>query len=225
MQIATSLAHPRNRTARHIDGLANLFTAAICKVTKGRPGRRLQVARNPRGGRRTPHPRGTASASSATSAPMTRAARHQLALRTGLSIVVTLVLLAFTTPLAQAAASRAPRNVLLHAQAGVRTLASQASTSSSRSLAASASRALSGATASALWIDPSDSVAPAYGSQIFTDLTAALADLQSVHSSCAGSASREIVVGLRALAAATINRASGSKSPLLANAMPSARAR
>ena len=37
MQIATSLAHPRNRTARHIDGLANLFTAAICKVTKGRP--------------------------------------------------------------------------------------------------------------------------------------------------------------------------------------------
>lgn len=37
LQIAGSLAHPRNPTARHIDGLANLFTAAICKVTKGRP--------------------------------------------------------------------------------------------------------------------------------------------------------------------------------------------
>ena len=149
---------------------------------------------------------------------MTRAARHQLALRTGLSIVVTLVLLAFTTPLAQAAASRAPRNVLLHAQAGVRTLASQASTSSSRSLAASASRALSGATASALWIDRSDSVAPSYGSQIFTDSAAALADLRPVRSTRARTAVAQIVAGLRALAAATINRASRSKSPLLANA-------
>jgi hypothetical protein len=37
LQIASSLAHPRNRTARHIDGLANLFAAAICRVTKGRP--------------------------------------------------------------------------------------------------------------------------------------------------------------------------------------------
>jgi Domain of unknown function (DUF929) len=36
-QIAGSLAEPRNPIARHIDGLANLFTAAICKVTKGRP--------------------------------------------------------------------------------------------------------------------------------------------------------------------------------------------
>ncbi len=36
-QIATSLSHPRNQIARHIDGLANLFTAAICKVTHGRP--------------------------------------------------------------------------------------------------------------------------------------------------------------------------------------------
>jgi Domain of unknown function (DUF929) len=36
-QIAGSLAHPANRVARSIDGLANLFSAAICKVTKGRP--------------------------------------------------------------------------------------------------------------------------------------------------------------------------------------------
>jgi hypothetical protein len=37
-QIAGSLANPHNRVARQVDGLANLFTAAICRVTKGRPG-------------------------------------------------------------------------------------------------------------------------------------------------------------------------------------------
>jgi hypothetical protein len=37
-QIAGSLADPHNPIARHVDGLANLFTAAICRVTKGRPG-------------------------------------------------------------------------------------------------------------------------------------------------------------------------------------------
>jgi hypothetical protein len=36
-QIAGSLAHPRSPLARRIDGLANLFTAAMCNVTKGRP--------------------------------------------------------------------------------------------------------------------------------------------------------------------------------------------
>ena len=37
-QIAGSLANPHNRIARQVDGLANLFTAAICTTTKGRPG-------------------------------------------------------------------------------------------------------------------------------------------------------------------------------------------
>ncbi len=37
-QIAGSLANPHNRIARQVDGLANLFTAAICSATKGRPG-------------------------------------------------------------------------------------------------------------------------------------------------------------------------------------------
>lgn len=37
-QIAGSLANPHNRIARQVDGLANLFTAAICRVTKSRPG-------------------------------------------------------------------------------------------------------------------------------------------------------------------------------------------
>jgi hypothetical protein len=36
-QIAGSLAGAHNRIARHVDGLANLFAAAICNVTKGRP--------------------------------------------------------------------------------------------------------------------------------------------------------------------------------------------
>ena len=36
-QIAGSLADPHNRVAREVDGLANLWTAAICTVTKGRP--------------------------------------------------------------------------------------------------------------------------------------------------------------------------------------------
>ena len=36
-QIAGSLVAAHNRIARHVDGLANLFAAAICKVTKGRP--------------------------------------------------------------------------------------------------------------------------------------------------------------------------------------------
>lgn len=37
-QIAGSLANPHNRVARRVDGLANLFTAAMCTATKGRPG-------------------------------------------------------------------------------------------------------------------------------------------------------------------------------------------
>jgi hypothetical protein len=37
LQTAAALAHPRNAIARHVDGLANLFTAAICKATKGHP--------------------------------------------------------------------------------------------------------------------------------------------------------------------------------------------
>ncbi len=37
-QIAGSLADPHNRIAREVDGLANLWTAAICTATKGRPG-------------------------------------------------------------------------------------------------------------------------------------------------------------------------------------------
>lgn len=36
-QIAGSLANPHNPTAQRIDGLANLFTAAFCKVTSGHP--------------------------------------------------------------------------------------------------------------------------------------------------------------------------------------------
>ncbi len=36
-QIATSLANPHSQIALRIDGLANVFTAAICQVTKGRP--------------------------------------------------------------------------------------------------------------------------------------------------------------------------------------------
>lgn len=151
---------------------------------------------------------------------MTPAVSHARgrALTLGLSVAAALVLLAFAAPLAQAAGSRAPRNLLVHAQAGVRTLASQASTSSAGSVAGSASRALAAATAPALWIDPRDSVAPAYGSQIFTDAGAAIADLHSLRSSRARSAIREIVAGLGALVAATIERASASKSPLLANA-------
>ncbi len=38
-QIASSLAHSGTVTARSIDGLANLFSAAICKVTRGKPTR------------------------------------------------------------------------------------------------------------------------------------------------------------------------------------------
>ena len=37
-QIAGSLADPHNRIAREVDGLANLFTAAICEATNGHPG-------------------------------------------------------------------------------------------------------------------------------------------------------------------------------------------
>jgi hypothetical protein len=36
-QVAGTLAHAHNPIARRIDGLANLFTAAICKATKGQP--------------------------------------------------------------------------------------------------------------------------------------------------------------------------------------------
>jgi Domain of unknown function (DUF929) len=38
-QIADSLARPHTRIARHLDGLANLFTAAICQATGNHPAR------------------------------------------------------------------------------------------------------------------------------------------------------------------------------------------
>jgi Domain of unknown function (DUF929) len=38
-QIAGALADPHNPIAQKIDGLANLFSAAICKATKNRPAR------------------------------------------------------------------------------------------------------------------------------------------------------------------------------------------
>jgi hypothetical protein len=38
-QIADSLARPHTRIARHVDGLANLFTAAICRSTGDHPAR------------------------------------------------------------------------------------------------------------------------------------------------------------------------------------------
>ena len=38
-QIADSLARPRTRIARHVDGLANVFTAAICQATGDHPAR------------------------------------------------------------------------------------------------------------------------------------------------------------------------------------------
>jgi hypothetical protein len=38
-QIATSLAHPHTRVARRVDGLANVFSAAICQATGNQPAR------------------------------------------------------------------------------------------------------------------------------------------------------------------------------------------
>jgi hypothetical protein len=38
-EIAGGLADPHNPIARRVDGLANLFTAALCKATAGRPAR------------------------------------------------------------------------------------------------------------------------------------------------------------------------------------------
>jgi Domain of unknown function (DUF929) len=37
LQIASSLSHPNSSTAKRLEGMANLFAAAICKVTNGRP--------------------------------------------------------------------------------------------------------------------------------------------------------------------------------------------
>jgi hypothetical protein len=39
VQITSGLANPHNPIARHVDGLANLLTAALCKATNGRPAR------------------------------------------------------------------------------------------------------------------------------------------------------------------------------------------
>jgi Domain of unknown function (DUF929) len=36
-QIASALAQPKSLIAKHVDGLANLFTAAMCKATGGKP--------------------------------------------------------------------------------------------------------------------------------------------------------------------------------------------
>jgi hypothetical protein len=38
-QIASSLAHSETVSAKSVDGLANLFSAAICKVTRDKPTR------------------------------------------------------------------------------------------------------------------------------------------------------------------------------------------
>ncbi|HEY6526227.1 MAG TPA: hypothetical protein VIY10_20755, partial [Solirubrobacteraceae bacterium] len=98
---------------------------------------------------------------------------------------------------AQAAAAPAPRNALVQARGSVVAVAQQASSSSDRSLAAGAGRALARATEPALWIDAHDTVAPSYGTSVFVNSIAAVTDLQRLEgfSATGRSAAIRLVIG------------------------------
>jgi Domain of unknown function (DUF929) len=121
-------------------------------------------------------------------------------------------------PAAQAAAPPAPRNALVQARSSVVAVAHQASSSSDRSLAAEAGRALARATDPALWIDAHDTVAPSYGTRVFVNSIEAVTDLQRLEgfSATGRSAAIRLVIGAdRDIAERVIKQARGGKHGLL----------
>ena len=145
-QIAGTLANPHDRIAQRADGLANLFTAAICSATEGRPGnvcksRGVRLPRRP---------------SFASTRPSHRHHRRVNTPRSARRSAVAVAVVAFVAMLfgsaAAAGAATAPRDALRQALRQVRALAPQASAGAGP---ASAAAALAQATAPGLWINRS----------------------------------------------------------------------
>jgi hypothetical protein len=144
--------------------------------------------------------------------------------RRRLAVVFFGIVLATLVQTTSGAAALAPRMALVRAESSIRTLAIQASTTSGRTSAADAARALGRALDPALWIDPNEAVAPAYGARIFTASATAVRDLQVL----AGSSEAlpgplvQLITGAdRDLAQGMIRQAVGGNPGLLAVAMGS----
>ena len=156
-----------------MDGLANLFTAAICQVTKGRPG---SVCKS----------RGVRAAAAAVlsqvpsqppaAAVVIRSATS--ARRRVLAVVIFCgVLFGLRPPRARRRrAAPAPRDALRQALRDARALVPQASASAEPASAAVA--ALAQATAPELWINSREADAAPYGRNVFVESSAAVGDLE-----------------------------------------------
>ena len=117
--------------------------------------------------------------------------------------------------------STPPRAALLRALSEVHRLATQASNPLTRHSADAVSQQLARALDPALWLDPSEVVAPPDGAHVFSDATAALTGLQSVSglgAARAASAGGLIVRAARGLAAGILAQAAGGDPGLLATA-------
>ena len=167
-QIAGSLANPHDRIAQRADGLANLFTAAICSATKGRPGnvcksRGVQAAAAAVLGKYPSQPTATTVVMKTP-----RSAR-----RSAVAVAVVAVVAVLFGSAAAAGAATAPRDALRQALRQVRSLAPQASAGAP----ASAAAALAQATAPGLWITAREADAPPYGRNVFTASATAVRSL------------------------------------------------
>lgn len=130
------------------------------------------------------------------------------------------LVVAASVPVATAASTGGavpPRQGLLNARAHVQWLAKRAGTPDRRRGARHATKALAAATVGELWIDPEETVAPAYGTNVFRDSAAAVKDLTPLEP-----ASR-VAIGLivaadRGLARIVISEARAGNNKLLSGA-------
>jgi hypothetical protein len=127
----------------------------------------------------------------------------------------------FSGSVAHAASPPPPREALMQAGNGLRTLASHAHSSSIHGLAADAAKELARASVPTLWIDARNAVAPSYGSRVFAGSVAALTDLQRLVGLSVPRLSSTITRIVRAdrdLADGAIKQAHGGNQQLLAAA-------
>jgi hypothetical protein len=139
--------------------------------------------------------------------------------RRAISVTLGIALIAVSATATSAATALPPRTALLRAQSSMHALANQATTTSSKTSAVGAARALTRALDPALWINANDAVAPAYGARIFTASAAAVHDLQALAGSAAtppGLVVQLIIGADRGLAQGMIRQAGGGNPGLLA---------
>jgi Domain of unknown function (DUF929) len=157
-----------------------------------------------------------------------RAAQRRLrGLSGAVLLAVACALLLGSAATRAAAAGPPPRSALIQARTDVQALAPHARSDSARTWTAGAVSQLARASDPSLWIDARDAVAPSYGTSVFVDSAAALADLHrlgqssSVPRRALGVATALVAGADRDLAQGAIAQAPGGNQALLAAAASS----